>query len=650
MNVQHQSVEPRRGAQLDELEILLEQTAALVDQPIEPAAFNERLVEAFCRAAGGRACRLWTRGADKSWQASASTGNAAADASTMHAFADAALRNQRLLWVSPGAGIGADGPVNATDDWLLVSPVTAGRALELVLAGDEAHDRGLLSEVAKSFAEIAGDFFESRELGALRHQAYFWKRLEAFVASVHRSLEVGPTAYAIVNDGRLIADCDRLSMTIGRGRRVVAVSGIDNFDRRSDAVNAIGELAAAAVSSGENRWDLTDESATKVPVKLARAWNVCRQSNGVKRAEIAVLRDVHDPRRAPIGTLVAEWFETEERSLPGLESIVEHAQSAIGNALHATPGPVGRIGRWLGKPFRLRSLPRTVVFGTLAAGILCALCFWPAEFTVDARGRARPAVQRDVFAPRDGVVRTLRVGHGDKVTAGTPLLLLADPSLDLDFEQVLGDIRTARQRLLSIQAARTTATGVDRAGGRLPDRTGQLAGEEKEIGERLAGLEKQLQILEHERTSLTVASPIDGVVLTWETDQRLEARPVRRGQRLLTVAQPAGEWMLELDVPDRKIGHVLAANESLPRLEISYLIATDPTVTHRETVDSIAISTEPHSGEEPSVRVTARVDSSDASDLRPGSTVVAKIHCGERPIGYVWFHDLFESLRSNFFF
>jgi hypothetical protein len=236
------------------------------------------------------------------------------------------------------------------------------------------------------------------------------------------------------------------------------------------------------------------------------------------------------------------------------------------------------------------------------------------------------------------------------VTAGSPLLVLADPSLDLDLEQVLGDIRTARQRLLSIQATRTTAAGGDRSGGRPPDRTGQLAGEEKEIEERVAGLEKQLAILERERAGLTVASPIDGVVLTWETDQRLDDRPVRRGQRLLTVAQPEGEWVLELFVPDRRIGHVLTAQDSQSQLKIDYLIATDPSVTHHEVVDSIALSTEPHEGEEPSVRVTARMEASAAGDLRPGSTVVGKIHCGQRPIGYVWFHDLFESLKSRFFF
>lgn len=650
MNVHQPATERRTSLQLDQLESLLEQTATLVDQPIDPVAFSEQLVAVVGRAAAARSCVLWGRGPDQRWERRASAGTQRDEDATGAAFAEAALQNRRLLWISPGGRVGADGPVNASEDWLVVSPVTSGRVLEITLAGDESHDRGLLTEIAKSFSEIARDFFESRELGVLRHQASFWKRLEAFVASIHRSLELGPTAYAIVNDGRLIAGCDRLSLTIGRGRRVVAVSGVEHFDRRSDAVAAIGDLAAAAVSSGEVRWELTDEPNPTAPPQLARTWNACRETNGLERAEIAVLRDLQDARGRPFGVLVAEWFHIENRSAPGLDPIVEHAQSALTNAFHATPGPIGRLGRKCAAPFRWRSLPKTVVILATLTALTAALCLWPAAFAVDARGRVRPAVQREVFAPRDGIVRALHVSHGQKVAAGDKLVVLVDPALDLDLEQVLGDIRTARQRLLSIQAARTTAVSGDRAGNRVPDRSGQLAGEEKEITERLAGLEKQLAILEREQESLTVTSPIDGVVLTWETDQRLDARPVRRGQRLLTVAQPEGDWLLELFVPDRRIGHVLVAQESMPALRIDYLIATDPAVTRHETVDAIALSTEPHQDDEPSVRVTARVERSEADDLRPGSTVVGKIHCGERPIGYVWFHELFESVRSQFFF
>ncbi|MDQ3331610.1 MAG: HlyD family efflux transporter periplasmic adaptor subunit, partial [Planctomycetota bacterium] len=565
-------------------------------------------------------------------------------------FADAASAKHRILWISPGGRIDAGGPINDSSDWIVVSPTSAGRVLELSLGANAADDRGLLTEVARSFAELAGEFFESRELDLLRRQALHWRRLEAFVAAIHRSRETGPTAYAIVNEGRLVTGCDRLSVTVGRGRKVAAVSGVEAPDKRSDAVVCIGELAAAAVASGQSRWSLRTENDGVVPPRLARAWDACQASSGVKRAQIAVLSDSLDARGRPIGTLVAEWFDEAQTTGPGIDAIADHAQSALANAVHATPGPIGRVTRAVSRPSRLRSLPRTLIVAFILAAAVAALCLWPAEFSVDARGQLRPAVQREVFAPRDGVVRELNVRHGHAVTVGNALLVLTDPSLDLDLEQVLGDLRTARQRLISVQAARTTAPGSGRPADRAVNRSGQLAGEEKEIEERLAGLEKQLQILERERDALTVVSPIDGIVLTWETADRLDGRPVRRGQRLLTVAQPEGDWLLELFVPDRRIGHVLDAHDEFEELKIDYLIATDPAVTHHETLETIALSTERHDGTEPSVRVTARLNRADLGDLRPGSTVVGKIRCGRRSIGYVWFHDLFESIRTHVLF
>jgi len=33
---------------------------------------------------------------------------------------------------------------------------------------------------------------------------------------------------------------------------------------------------------------------------------------------------------------------------------------------------------------------------------------------------------------------------------------------------------------------------------------------------------------------------------------------------------------------------------------------------------------------------------------RHGAKVIADVHCGRRSIGYVWFHELVDSLRRRF--
>jgi hypothetical protein len=36
--------------------------------------------------------------------------------------------------------------------------------------------------------------------------------------------------------------------------------------------------------------------------------------------------------------------------------------------------------------------------------------------------------------------------------------------------------------------------------------------------------------------------------------------------------------------------------------------------------------------------------------LKVGADVKAKIHCGRAPIGYVWFHELWEFIQSRILF
>ena len=58
-------------------------------------------------------------------------------------------------------------------------------------------------------------------------------------------------------------------------------------------------------------------------------------------------------------------------------------------------------------------------------------------------------------------------------------------------------------------------------------------------------------------------SPVAGQVITWDLYNRLNQRPVERGQLLLQIADPENEWQLELKVPDDRIGHVIRAQNAL---------------------------------------------------------------------------------------
>ena len=52
----------------------------------------------------------------------------------------------------------------------------------------------------------------------------------------------------------------------------------------------------------------------------------------------------------------------------------------------------------------------------------------------------------------------------------------------------------------------------------------------------------------------------------------------------------------------------------------------------------------------PGVRIVIAFDRTDVARLRPGTTAFVKIHCGQRPIGYVWFREVLEVARTRFLF
>jgi multidrug efflux pump subunit AcrA (membrane-fusion protein) len=308
-----------------------------------------------------------------------------------------------------------------------------------------------------------------------------------------------------------------------------------------------------------------------------------------------------------------------------------------------------RVAGLAAPPYRVRAL--TIV--TAVAAAIAALILVPADFNIDGRGQLLPKSRRDVFAPANGDVRELLVEHGDLVDPETPgkdlLLVLRQPQLDFEASRVSGEMQTARKRLAAVQAARL---GINRTGRDDPARYNELTAEEEELKEQLASLDQQAAILRVQQEELRVRAPMKGQVLTWDLDQLLAARPVQRGQTLLTVADVDGPWELELTIPDDQIGHVLEAQAASDRpLEVTFILATDPGVTYDGRIERVAFTTEEKPGaERPSVTVRVDFDASRIKGKRPGASAIAKVHCGRASLGYVWLHELFEAVQSRILF
>jgi hypothetical protein len=139
---------------------------------------------------------------------------------------------------------------------------------------------------------------------------------------------------------------------------------------------------------------------------------------------------------------------------------------------------------------------------------------------------------------------------------------------------------------------------------------------------------------------------------------RLRSRPVQTGDQLMQVADPAQRWRLEVQMPEKRMGHIVDAQRKLgeEHLDVSYILALEPGATRHGKVEEIARSAEVRSEEGNTVLVYVELDKEEMEQLRKeqklkqGAEVTAKVYCGRRPLGYVLLHDLFEFVESKILF
>ena len=370
-------------------------------------------------------------------------------------------------------------------------------------------------------------------------------------------------------------------------------------------------------------------------------------------------------QREVIGALIAERFDThgdehgDETSLRRrLEMVGRHGETALANAMEVQRLPLLPVLRSVAALRRVaggRNFPKTLVALAAVLAVIAVLVLAPADFTIQGRGELQPVRRRDVFAPSDGVVREVLARTGDHVSAFDPqrpdnqvLAILRNPDLDFELRRVSGEIQTAEKRLAAVKASRLAnqLTGPDAR-----RQYEQLTAEQEELSATLESLRAVYKILGQQQAELTIGSPIDGEVLTWDVEQLLDARPVRRGQVLMTIADLDGPWELQLRVPDDQVGHVLDARRRMnDDLKVDFFLSTQPGSVYQGIIDKTALAAEPDEKDGAFVLVRVRFDRGQLPRLRPGATVVARIHCGRRSIGYVWLHDLWDAIQTRVLF
>lgn len=514
------------------------------------------------------------------------------------------------------------------------------------------------AQLLELFCEPALGLHQRRELLERREQQQSLREFDQLVGRLHGSLNLNQTAYTLANDGRLWIGCDRVCVAQLRGgkARVQAVSGSEQVDRRAQQVRSLEALLSAVHASGEPlQWPC--ESASDLPPQLATPLQAYLDDSHARQLLSVPLRARSTDNSTgevieSVGVLLAESFDAgqpSEQLRQRVDDVARHGGAALAHALayHDLPlRPVQERAARLLRALRRRPFAALAAVACVAA-MVAALVLVPAEFSVSATGSLVPQSRRHLFAPADGVVEQVVAQHGQKVATGDELLRLRDPQLDLDYSRISGELQTAQARLAAIRARRSSRSSATSP----QEEERQLAAEEEQLKQQQDGLTAQLEVLQHHREELRVVSPIAGTVLTWNPAELLQDRPVREGQRLLTVADPSGPWVLELPVPDAAIGHILAAQKrGDSELPVTFLLATEPAVTHRGQVTQVAHNSDTPDGQPPSVLVTVALVNAAPATARSGAGVKARIHCGQKPIGYVWLHDLIDAVRTQILF
>ncbi|MFN9721413.1 MAG: HlyD family efflux transporter periplasmic adaptor subunit [Planctomycetota bacterium] len=421
--------------------------------------------------------------------------------------------------------------------------------------------------------------------------------------------------------------------------RLTAISGTVSHDAHAAAVQVIKDVVEQVLhdSRQQSRWLLTDQHDVHGSANYPDAEDRAALATVLTKLAVAGVTAIRcepleSDHERPTHFLVFEHFGAAD--VVADEDLI-HAVADCGRSV-VLRQDVMRIHSGQQASGLTR---RRIMAAALVSGFAC-LWLIPARFEIEVSGQLFPSERRRVFAPDDGMVEEVLVLSDQRVLKDAPLLRIRNPERELELNRVLGDIETTASRL---QAVRTTRSG---SSTRPATEVSESGSEEQELEQKLRTLREEQVLLEQQIESLTVRSPVDGLVYQRRLQEQLTARPVQRGQMLLEIGNDSTGWIAELNIPDDVVGYVKeAAGIELP---VEFVRAGRS--GHPESATLISLSDASHIEDgQVGCSAFARLNASMTNEFRPGESVTARIDCGRRSLGFVWFRELIEFCQKKRF-
>ncbi|MEX2186923.1 MAG: HlyD family efflux transporter periplasmic adaptor subunit [Pirellulales bacterium] len=587
------------------------------------------------------------------------------------------------LLVDPHAAAGDDEEdgSNPTDHLLVLGLLRADQEVQSVVeifqrsGTPETTQQGYLRFVIQ-MCDLAGDYLKTRSLRRYGARQSLANQVEQFTRLVHRSLDPRISAYALANEGRRLIDCDRVTVAVMRGSncKIEAVSGQDTFDKRSNTIVLLQELTNAVARQGDPVWYTGD--TTDMPPQVEDAIQAYVDESHSKTVAILPLRrekvvdETKDRDNEPediVGALVVEQIEDtklREGFVQRVEMVARHGASGLANAVEHHNLFLMPLWRAIGKTkilVRARTLPKTVTITLASLAVILAMCIVPMDYNLEGDATLQPALRRDVFATVPGNVRKLLVNSGDVVEKGAPLVELENVQLRLELAKIRSEADQTAERMDALDRQLSGSLN-------LQDRK-QLEGQLATADDSLRGLQAQLDLMAKRLEDEIVRAPIDGIVTTWDVQQKLFNRPVEVGEVLMTIADTSEDanWELEVKMPEHRIGDVseqmaalakenegITKDEDKKKMEVKYVLATNPKHDYTDYVSSVSLTADSEGEKGSHVKMLVPISEPSRKELgkqlRPGATVKAKAYCGRRAVGYVLFRDLVNFVHQRILF
>jgi multidrug efflux pump subunit AcrA (membrane-fusion protein) len=486
---------------------------------------------------------------------------------------------------------------------------------------------------AKNLLDALAEIAELREVYVENHRAVgLWKQAilrseDLTNAQSHPQLHRG-----LVEALRELLQADRVSLfqKDHQAASMIACSGAASIDSNSTTVQELEKSVLGLFQNNEPKlWNAADDQRQAPRYRLLLPW----PSNSDSLTH-GLLVEWSDPqatidrvqRASNLLPMINQAWQYQYRWL----CLPTRARSqAIGKS--ASQAPAGRF------PKRLAGL------ALLAS--LVALAMIPYPFYIQTQAYLEPTTQQFIHATADSFIEELLVGEGQSVQSHQPLLRLRAPNLELQIEELTGQILALVEKKNGLRVAvnQLSANSSDLANQtRLSAELRLIEIQEKHAQEKLAFLEKQ-------RQELLLQSPIKGIVVGGDLSRELSDRPLQRGDALFRVADLQGPWHLKLLVADRDGRYVQQALLNGP-IDIDWGLENATGRGLKAKLISMRPEVDQRPNQGPCRSATASIDESQLEQPAIGAVAYARIPCGKQPLWFIWSRPLVEFLQKRFWF